>query len=199
MISPFSRLMDRAVEAHFRIDPGGRLVFIPFSLKKTCYFVDSKSEHDKLRAFVKMYRSAIGLISLLASPSIYVAALILDDFGGMSPRGRRLAISLGVPLFFWLVLVALMLMLWGLYKQALPSFTASLTEVQADLKGQLSEISPRPRRLAQVCVAAGMALLALAVLLMIQHRPRRTGTCPPQEHACQQLEVDSAHQSRPQS
>src|ERR1700722_9625202 len=101
MTSPFSRLMDRAVESHFRKDPSGRLVFIPFSLKKKCYFVDSQSDHEKLRAFIKMYRSAIGLISLLTSPSIYVAAFILDDFGGMSPRGHRLAISLGVPLFFY--------------------------------------------------------------------------------------------------
>jgi hypothetical protein len=74
MISLFSRAMDYAVDAHFRKDPSGHLVFFPF--KGKAYFVDSKSDEEKIRAFVKMFRSAIMLISLLTYPSIAVPAFI---------------------------------------------------------------------------------------------------------------------------
>src|SRR5580700_4227817 len=116
MISPFSRMMDYAVEAHFRKDRNGRLVFIPFSLKKKCYFVDSKSDEEKIRAFVKMYRSATQLITFLIYPSALVPGLILEDYAGLTPRGHRFAIAFGIPLFFSLVLGALVWMLWRSYK-----------------------------------------------------------------------------------
>ena len=65
MISMFSRMMDYAVESHFRKDRSGRLVFIPFSRKGKCYFVDSKSDEEKIKALVKMYRSATTLTTFL--------------------------------------------------------------------------------------------------------------------------------------
>ena len=46
MISPFSRMMDDAVDTHFMKDRSGRSVFIPFGLKRKCYFVDSKSDEE---------------------------------------------------------------------------------------------------------------------------------------------------------
>jgi hypothetical protein len=159
----FSRLMDRAVESHFRKDlQTGRLVFIPFSLKKKCYFVDSQSDEQKIRAFAKMYRSAFTLISWLSFPSMYVPAVILEDYAGLTPRGHRLAIALGVPLFFWLILVALQWMLWSVYKKTVPSLTASLSEVGPEVKGQLIEASRRPQR-----VAMGVLLACLGLLILI--------------------------------
>jgi hypothetical protein len=100
MISLFSRMMDYAVESHFRKDRSGRLVFIPFIRKRKCYFVDSKSDEEKIRALVEMFRSAVQLISFLTFPSVIVPALILDDYAGMSPRGHRLTIALGIPFSF---------------------------------------------------------------------------------------------------
>ena len=35
MISPFSRMMDYAVDTHFMKDRSGRLVFVPFGLKRS--------------------------------------------------------------------------------------------------------------------------------------------------------------------
>ena len=37
-------------------DRSGRLVFVLFGLKRECYFADSKSDEEKIRAFVRMYR-----------------------------------------------------------------------------------------------------------------------------------------------
>ena len=170
MSSPFSRLMDHAVEAHFRKDRSGRLVFIPFSLKRKCYFVDLKSDEEKIRALVKMYRSAIQLISWLGFPSTFVPAVILEDYAGLTPRGHRFAIAFGVPLFFWLVLGALAWMLWLLYKGAIPSLTSSLSEAGPEVMGQLREISPRPRRLTLLIVTAFLLLIVLALFAFLTSR-----------------------------
>jgi hypothetical protein len=167
MFSPFSRMMDYAVDAHFRKDQSGRLVFVPFSLTRKCYFIDSKSDEEKIRAFVRMYRSVFQLISFLTYPSLIVPALILEDYAGLTPRGHRFAIAFGIPLFFWLILCALLWMLWGLYKGAIPSLTSSLSEVGPDLKGQLSEISRRSWRLPLLFAAAGLLLMVLALFAIM--------------------------------
>src|SRR5229473_3173722 len=99
MISLFSKMMDRAVDAHFWKDRSGRLVFAPSGPKGKSYFVASKSDEEKKRTLVKMYRTALTVITLLTSPSIFVPALIVNYFAGFTPRGHRLAIAFGVPLF----------------------------------------------------------------------------------------------------
>ena len=167
MISPFSKMMDRATEAHFKKDRSGRLVFIPFGLKRKCYFVDLKSDEEKIRALVKMYRSATTLIILLTSPCLFVPGLILDDYAGLSPRGHRLTISLGIPLFFWLVLIGLLWMLWRFYKQAIPRLTSSLIEVGPDMKGHLSENFQPPRRLLLLSLVVGLLLIVVALLAFL--------------------------------
>jgi hypothetical protein len=181
MISLFSRTMDKAVDLQFRKDPSGRLVFLPFGPKKKAYFVDSKSDEEKIRAFVKMYRSFSTLISIVIYPSIYLPGLILDGYGGVSSRQHRLAIALGVPAIFWLTLVALVIMLWVVYRAMVPGLTASLSEVGPDLKGQLGEISPRPRhqrRLALACLFAGIVLLGLGIVVATSYS-RSKPPCPP--------------------
>jgi len=100
MISLFSRIMDNAVDAHFRKDPSGRLVFIPFTSKGKTYFVDSKSDEEKIRSCVKMFRSAITLIYLLTFPSLFVPEFVLEAYAGLSPRRHRLEIVLGILVVF---------------------------------------------------------------------------------------------------
>jgi hypothetical protein len=165
-----------SVEVNFRKDRSGRLVFIPFSLKRKCYFVDSKSDEEKIRALVKMYRSATTLITFLTSPCLLVPGLILEDYAGLTPRGHRLMIAFGIPLFFWLILMALLWMLWSLYKGAIPSLTSSLIEVGPDgpdLKGQLSTISQRPWRLSLLIVTAFLLLICVALFAFPSYHFRR--------------------------
>jgi len=69
MTFPFTKAMDRQVDRQFRKDPNGRLVFLTFDSKGNdffadfflpigsrgkAYFVDSNSDEEKIRAFVKM-------------------------------------------------------------------------------------------------------------------------------------------------
>jgi len=173
MIPLISKILDAAVERQFRKDPGGRLVFVPFSLKRKCYFVDSKADEEKIRALVRMYRSVTTVIPLVIYPIIMAPGLFLDDYAGLSPRGHRLAIAIGIPLYIWLVLIGFLWMLWSLYKGAIPALTASLSEVEPGAKDALREFSPSvPRR--ALAVAAVLLLIgaALIAFLTSYHPPR---------------------------
>ena len=162
-------LMNRLADVHFRKEPSGRLVFIPFTRRGKCYFVDSKADEEKVRAFVSMYRIPNTLISVLMSPMVMVPGLILEDYGGLTPRAHRLTIGLAVSGLFWLSLVALALMLWVVYKAAVPGLTASLSEVAPEIKAQLRAISSEQRgqrRVLLVCLLAALILLGLALVAL---------------------------------
>ncbi len=166
-------LMNRLADVHFRKEPSGRVVFIPFTRRGKCYFVDSKADEEKVRLFVNMYRIPSTLISFLIGPMVTVPALILEDYGGLTPRAHRLTIALGISGFFWLTFVALALMLLVVYKAAVPGLTASLSEVAPEIKAQLSAISPQQRgrrRVALVCLLAGLILLGLALVALTGYR-----------------------------
>jgi len=171
MASWFSKLIDSAVDAQFRRDPTGRLVFVPFGLKKKCYFVDSKSDEEKIRALYKMYWSAAQLISLLTYPIIIFPGLLLEDYAGLGPWEHRMKIEIGIPLFFLLVLCGLSLMLWGLYKGAIPSFTSSLIEAGPDVKAELRPIILRSRRPLLVVCAVCLVLVGLGVVALVARSP----------------------------
>jgi hypothetical protein len=165
-------LMNRLADVHFKKEPSGRLVFIPFTRKGKCYFVDSKADEEKVRAFVNMYRIPNTLISLLMTPMVIVPGLILEDYGRLTPRAHRLTIALAISGFFWLSFVALALMLWVVYKATVPGLTASLSEVAPEITAQLSAIAPQQRglrRVALVCLLAGLILLGLALVALTGH------------------------------
>ena len=166
-------LLNRLADLHFRKEPSGRLVFIPFTRRGKCYFVDSKADEEKVRAFVSMYRIPNTLISCLMTPIVMMPALILEDYGGLAPRGHRLTFALGISGFFWLSFVGLGLLLWFVYKGAVPGLTASLSEVSPEIKAQLSAFSPQQegsRRLAMLCLLAGLLLLGGALIALTGHR-----------------------------
>jgi len=47
-------LVNRFADVHFRRDPSGRLVFIPFNVRGKCYLVDSRADEEKVRAFINL-------------------------------------------------------------------------------------------------------------------------------------------------
>jgi hypothetical protein len=165
--------MNRLADAHFRKEPGGRLVFIPFTSRGKCYFVDSKADEEKVRAFVNMYRIPNTLLSFLISPMVMVPGLILEDYGRLTPRAHRLTMALGISGFFWLSFVGLGLMLWFVYRAGVSGLTASLSEVAPEIKAQLRAVSAqqeRSRRLAVVCLFAGLTVLGIALVVLTGRR-----------------------------
>ena len=120
-----------------------------------------------------MYRIPNTLISFLIAPLVMIPGLILEDYGGLTPRAHRLTIALGISGFFWLNFVALGLMLWVVYRAMVPGLTASLSEVAPEIKAYLSALSPQPRALRRVtlaCLLAGLILLGLALFVLTAHR-----------------------------
>jgi hypothetical protein len=175
MISPFTKAINRQVESQFRKDPSGRLIFIPSGRKGKAYFVDSKSDEEKIRALVKMYRSDGALIYWVAYLSFSVWILSFNTGAHRWTTEGVIASS-----FFLFLLLALW-MLWSVYKQMVPAFTSSLSEVGPDLRGQLSDVSPPPRRLrglALVSLFAGIVLFAVAILFATRHSTGKV-PCPP--------------------
>jgi len=173
MVFPFTRAMDRHVDRQFQKDPSGRLVFLPSG---KAYFVDSKSDEEKIRAFVKMYRSAGALISWLVYLSFYAW------IGSFDTGAHRWTTEVGISSLFSLLFLLSLWMLWSLYKKTVPAFTSSLSEVGPDLKGQLSEISPPSRRLrglALVSLFAGIVLLGIGLILVTRQSSRGKPPCPP--------------------
>ncbi|HMD09739.1 MAG TPA: hypothetical protein VKH63_19565 [Candidatus Acidoferrum sp.] len=166
MIPLVSRMMDAAADNHFMKDRTGRLVFVPTSLRRRCYFVDSKADEEKIRALVRMFRSAIAVIPLVTYPIMAVPGLILENYGGLSPRGHRLTIALGIPLFLWLVLTGFIWMLWSLYKGVIPGLTASLREVGPDVMGELREFSRRVQH-PILLVVCGLLMLGLTLFAFL--------------------------------
>jgi hypothetical protein len=88
-------LMNRFADDHFRKEPRGRQVFIPFTRRGKCYFVDSKADEKKIRAFLNLYRIPNTPISFLMTLMVMVPGFILEDYGGLTPREHRLTIALG--------------------------------------------------------------------------------------------------------
>ena len=165
-------LMNRLADVHFKKEPSGRMVFIPFTRRGSVTSLIRKLTKKKSVAFVNMYRIPNTLISLLMCPMVMVPSLILEDYGGLTPRAHRLTIALGISGFFWLSIVAFEVMLWMVYIATVPGLTASLSEVAPEIKAQLSAISPEQRgrrRVALVCLLAGLILLGLALVALTGH------------------------------
>ena len=180
MISIFSNAMDRHVDGHFMKDPSGRLVFLPFGLKKQAYFVDSKSDEEKIRAFVKFYRSIAAMISMLSFPIIYLPGFLLNSSTVTMPLRNRVRADIAVLSCIVLVLVALTWMLWSLYKDTVPGFTSSLPEVGPDLKTQLIAACPPSGRQRLLLASLGAALLLMGIGIFAATRySRPRPNCPP--------------------
>ena len=99
------------------------------------------------------------------TPVVMVPALILEDLGALTPRVHRLTVALGISGFFWLIFVAVEVMLWLVYRAMVPGLTASLGEVAPEVKAQLRTISVQQRSLQRVilfCVLAAVVFLGLA-------------------------------------
>jgi lysylphosphatidylglycerol synthetase-like protein (DUF2156 family) len=169
MIPFFSKVIDAAVDRRFTKDRSGRLVFIPLGLKQKCYFVDSKADEEKIRALVRMFQSAITVIPLVTYPIAAFPGLILEDYGGLSPRGHRLTIALGIPLFLYVVLALFMWMLWSLYKKAIPGLTASLSEVGPDVRSDLRRAS-QPMQRSMALIAAGLIVVLAVLVFLVSYR-----------------------------
>jgi hypothetical protein len=164
MMSPFSRLIDLAISSQFRKDPSGRTVFLPLISKRDGYFVDSKPDEDKIRSFVKMYRSAMLLVTLLGYITIYSVPTLLNFFALPSPLRSRLVIVAWASSVSMLLFLSAVWILWSAYKEGVRSVTSSLPEAGPDVMSRLRDIARPTRTIVFLLVAAGTILFGAALL-----------------------------------
>jgi hypothetical protein len=173
MPSPFAKFLDFAVVAHFRHDSRGRTVFLPLITKDEAYFVDSPADDQKLRALVRLYRGSSAALNFMWSLLNFIAVLapgsISSYYNGVVPlRDKLLAIAwVAVPsLLFW---GAAAWGIWSLYKQAIKIFTQALPVAGPAVFAQLVPAERRPQRVALVVLGAACILVAIAVMVAVQH------------------------------
>jgi hypothetical protein len=179
MVSLFSKLMDSVVEQHFRKDASGRCVFLPMVRRGQGYFVDSPADEEKIRAFVKMYRSGAMLLILVGTLGFYAWGWNPMFHAGGNPLKNRLTALVGSSSVFMVIYIGSALLLWGIYRRTVVTLTSSLSEVGPGGVAQLSGVSQRPRRIVLACVFAGLALLAFGVLGATRYKPARPSAQQP--------------------
>jgi len=81
-------LMNLIADVHFRNRSERTAGLYSVYTPGKCYFIDSKADEEKARAFVNLYRIPNTVISLLLCPIVMVPALILEDYGGLTPRAH---------------------------------------------------------------------------------------------------------------
>jgi hypothetical protein len=116
-----------------------------------------------------MYRIPSALISILMTPIVMVPALILEDYGQLPPRVHRLRVAIGISGYFWLILLALELMLWFVYRAMVPGLTSSLHQVAPEIKAALRAIPAQQhgqRRVMLLCILAVLIVLGTALVVL---------------------------------
>jgi hypothetical protein len=91
----FSRWLDSLAQQQFRIDTGGRFVFVPFGPRRTGYYVEAGDE-PKLKALVTMYFLARSLVYLLGSTATFMFTQSLLSDERTSPLRRKLELGFTV-------------------------------------------------------------------------------------------------------
>jgi len=91
----FSRWLDSLAQQQFRMDTGGRFVFVPFGPRRTGYYVDAGDE-PKLKALVAMYFLARSLVYLLGSTATFMFTQSLLSDERTSPLRTKLELGFTV-------------------------------------------------------------------------------------------------------
>ena len=150
--------IDFIVNRSFRDEPQGRVVVFNGVGRGQGYLVQSASEEQRIRAFLKMYLFAELAIQMLGT--LLVAGWLANLFGaaGAPTLERELtrggaflaayALIVGLPFFF----------LWRAYRQAVFSFVSPADAVP---------LGPRPMDRAQRILLAIIGLLVIVIAFTI--------------------------------
>jgi hypothetical protein len=181
----FSKLKVGFSDLYFQREGTGRWIFLPFGLKGKCYFVDSKSDEEKIRAFIRTY-CGVYLLFFVIWTEICVFAWRTYGWN-RAPAGRTGVMYLVASfLVYGLAFNAPILVLQRIYRRKISRLTASLLEAEAETKRQLRHVFIGRRRrvlirLALMCSSALLLLLGLMLFLIGgRHSSRKTGSHPPQ-------------------
>jgi len=153
-------LLDQAVESYFRDGESGRVLVARYHGRTRGYKIGSGADEARIKAFLKVLLFAQLSIQILGA----CTALSLVNFSGQwnaAARGHDLVVLLVTFLLAYALFAALpVLLLWRLYRGALPSLVSLSDEVN---------VSPLPGTRAALATASAVLLaLALPLILLIR-------------------------------
>lgn len=162
----FSRWLDSLAQQQFRVDTGGRFVFVPFGPRRTGYYVEVGDE-PKLKALVTMYFLARSLVYLLGSTATFMFTQSLLSDERTSPLRRKLELGFivySISAVFLYVLPALLL--WKTYRGLVERLCSLLVAVGSESVRQMQSPATDLRTRA-LLVFMGVSILILAVVLVL--------------------------------
>ena len=160
-------VLDAFVSGAFRDEAAGRVVVFSGGRRNRGYVVRSEAEELKIKSFLKMFYFAhfyILIVGLMLANAWSTFVVHLDGMG--RPVGhmvRNMSIVAGV---YCLVVGLPYVLLWTLYKKALPSFVSTRDEVV------VPDQSKRQQQWKLVLVIMGLALLVMGVGLLLLVRAK---------------------------
>ena len=162
----FSRWLDSLAQQQFRMDTGGRFVFVPFGPRRTGYYVEAGDE-PKLKALVTMYFLARSLVYLLGSTATFMFTQSLLSDERTSPLRRKLELGFivySISAVFLYILPALLL--WKTYRGLVEKLCSVLATVGSESVRQMQSPATDLRTRA-LLVFMGVSILILAVVLVL--------------------------------
>jgi hypothetical protein len=167
----FSRWLDSLAQQQFRIDTGGRFVFVPFGPRRTGYYVEAGDE-PKLKALVTMYFLARSLVYLLGSTATFMFTQSLLSDERTSPLRRKLELGFtvySISAVFLYLLPALLL--WKTYRGLVERLCSLLVTVGSESVRQMQPPATDLRtRTLLVFMGVSVLILAVVLVLAIGHR-----------------------------
>jgi len=162
----FSRWLDSLAQQQFRMDTGGRLVFVPFGPRRTGYYVEAGDE-PKLKALVTMYFLARSLVYSLGSTATFMFTQSLLSDERTSPLRRKLELGFtvyAISAVFLYILPALLL--WKTYRGLVERLCSVLATMGLESVCQMQPPA-RDLRTRALLVIMGVSILIFAVVLVL--------------------------------
>ena len=157
----------------FRKDSAGRLVFLPFGMKRPGYYIDSPSDEQKIRPFAKMYFLSRALVQLFGNLSAFFFA---EGVAFADPHTSTVH-KIKNFLVIYIITISLfeLLPLWllsRLYRRSIPEICSSIPVAGVEEVSRL-ESSARPMRRTLIILGSLTILIGVTVgiaCFLIAHR-----------------------------
>jgi hypothetical protein len=185
-------MFNQAVDALFRKDGSGRLIFLPRGPRKTAYYIDAPSDEQKLKALVKLQLVAVMFFNLAGFLVSYALAATWESLYfihlPISIEARALRTGAVYVISAAVIQFTPILVIQKIYQRSLRDICSTLQPVEPGSLGPLSRLSQPYLKRVLVAFAVTMMLMGLvfAAVARRQVRERHAApkpACPPTQPA----------------
>jgi hypothetical protein len=185
-------MFNQAVEASFRKDASGRLIFLPRGPRKAAYYVDSASDEQKLKALVKLQVVAVLFFNLggfLVSYTLAASwnALYFTHLP-ISPEARALRTGAVYVISAAVIQFTPILVIQKIYQRSLREICSTLQPADPASLTQLGDIWKPYRQRVLVAFGVGLLLMGVVFAAVARRQIRKPhsapkAVCPPTQPA----------------